>query len=596
MTDYRAPLDDLRFVIKHQLDIPQYWPGFNAMEEVDLETVDAIFSEAGKICEEVIAPLNRAADEQGCQLNAGAVTTPQGFVDAYRAFNEGGWGALSGNPGYGGMGMPKSVVSGVEEMLQGACMAFGLSPMLTAGACLAIDAHASEELKQRYLGKMYSGQWSGSMCLTEPHAGTDLGLIRSKAQAQLDGSYLITGTKIFITWGDHDMAENIVHLVLAKLPDAPAGAKGISMFLVPKRLVDDDGETLGEANAVSCGALEKKMGIKASATCVMNFDGAKGWLVGPPNKGLACMFTMMNYERVVVGIQAIGAAQHAYQIALAYARERLQSRAPGGAAYPDKPADPLIVLPDVRRMLLNAKCHIEGGRALYIYVANCLDGTKYAKDDTQKRIFEDRVALLTPVAKAFLSDRCFEAAVSCQQVLGGHGYIREWGLEQLVRDIRITQIYEGTNGVQAADLLGRKTLGSGGGLLASFCDEIEQFIEANGSRPLSGVLQNAVATLRRATTAILQQGQQSDSCPEAAAMDYLDLLGYVSVAYMWFRASCVAQDMLAEGSQTFDSNQLQAKVHAAQYYFHRMLPIIETYAANVSETGASMMAIPDEMF
>jgi len=594
MTDYRAPLDDIRFVLKQQLKLPESWANFEGMEGVDDGTLDAVLAEAAKVCEEQVAPLNREADEKGCVFFGGEVATPKGFKEAYDVFCEGGWGALGGNPEYGGMGLPKGLVSAIDEMLQGSNMAFGLAPMLTAGACLAIDAHGSEALKQTYLAKMYSGEWSGAMCLTEPHAGTDLGMIRTKAEDRGDGSYSISGTKIFITWGEHDMTKNIVHLVLAKLPDAPPGVKGISMFLVPKILPDGDG--LGEANGVSCGSLEKKMGIKASPTCVMNFDGAQGWLVGPLNKGLQAMFTMMNYERLVVGVQAVGAAQHSYQNAVDYAKERLQSRSISGVKSPDKPADPIIVHPDVKRMLLSMRSYVEGGRAFYMYVANFLDIAKYSQDEGSKALAEKRIALLTPVAKAFLSDTSFEAAVMGQQVYGGHGYIREWGQEQLVRDIRITQIYEGTNGIQALDLVGRKTVGTQGALCESFCQEIEAFIAESGAcEALGEKLRAAVSVLREATEAILKQAESLPEAPAAGAVDYLNLLGHVAFGYMWYKAAVAVEHGLAAGAD-LSNNMAQAKSLTAVYYFDRILPIIEAYKCRVNEAGASISGVDEALF
>ena len=446
MSDYKAPLRDMRFVLNEVFQVSRLWAQLPGLADViDEETAAAILEEAGKISGEVIAPLNRASDEQGCTWNDGAVTAPDGFAQAYQAFAEGGWVGVGGDPQYGGMGMPKAISAQVEEMVNAASLSFGLYPMLTAGACLSIKAHASEELKAAYLPNMYAGTWTGSMCLTEAHSGTDLGLIRTKAEPQADGSYKVSGSKIFITGGEHDLTENIIHLVLARLPDAPAGPKGISLFLVPKVLVNADG-SLGENNALSCGSIEHKMGIKASATCVMNFDGATGWIVDAPNKGLAAMFTMMNYERLGVGIQGLAQGERSYQNAVEYARDRLQSRAPTGAQFKDKAADPIIVHPDVRRMLLTMKALNEGGRAFSSYVALQLDIAKYSEDAPTRQRAQDLVALLTPVAKAFLTDMGLETTIHGQQVFGGHGYIREWGQEQLVRDVRITQIYEGTNG------------------------------------------------------------------------------------------------------------------------------------------------------
>ncbi|HET8849244.1 MAG TPA: acyl-CoA dehydrogenase family protein, partial [Marinobacter sp.] len=525
MADYQAPLRDMRFVLNEVFDAPALWASLpKVAENVDPETADAILEEAGKITSGVLAPLNREADEQGCKWTEGEVTTPEGFREAYQTIVEGGWNGLGGNPEFGGMGMPKTLVAQFEEMMQGANMAFGLAPMLTAGACLALDAHGSQELKEKYLPNMYSGVWSGAMDLTEPHAGTDLGIIRTKAEPNSDGSFNITGTKIFITWGEHDMAENIIHLVLAKLPDAPKGPKGISLFLVPKFMVNDDG-SLGERNAFGCGSIEKKMGIKASATCVMNFDGAKGWLVGEENKGLAAMFTMMNYERLGVGIQGLGAAEASLQSAREYANERIQSRAPTGAQQPEKAADPILVHPDVRRMLLTMKSYIEGGRTFSTYVAQWLDISKYAEDDERRQHAEGMVALLTPVAKAFLTDRGLEATIIGQQVFGGHGFIREWGQEQLVRDCRITQIYEGTNGIQAMDLMGRKVVGSQGKLYELFAQDVAAFIEANSSdatlRPYLEPLAAALERLSDVTEHVIGQSGNNPNAIGAAAVDYL---------------------------------------------------------------------------
>ncbi|VTP99111.1 acyl-CoA dehydrogenase [Pseudomonas aeruginosa] len=427
MADYKAPLRDMRFVLNEVFEVSRLWAQLPALAEVvDAETAAAILEEAGKVTAGTIAPLNRPGDEEGCQWNAGAVSTPAGFPEAYRTYAEGGWVGVGGDPTYGGMGMPKVISAQVEELVNSANLSFGLYPMLTAGACLALNAHASDELKDKYLPNMYAGIWAGSMCLTEPHAGTDLGIIRTRAEPQADGSYKISGTKIFITGGEHDLTENIIHLVLAKLPDAPAGPKGISLFLVPKVLVNADG-SLGEKNSLGCGSIEHKMGIKASATCVMNFDGATGWLVGEVNKGLAAMFTMMNYERLGVGIQGLATGERSYQSAIEYARERIQSRAPTGPVAKDKAADPIIVHPDVRRMLLTMKALNEGGRAFSSYVAMQLDTAKYSEDAVTRKRAEELVALLTPVAKAFLTDMGLETTIHGQQIFGGHGFIREWG-------------------------------------------------------------------------------------------------------------------------------------------------------------------------
>ncbi|MBE03340.1 acyl-CoA dehydrogenase C-terminal domain-containing protein [Marinobacter lutaoensis] len=596
MAEYQAPLRDIRFVMNEVFDAPSLWASLpKVAENVDPETADAILEEAGKIASSVLAPLNREGDEQGCQWHEGVVTAPEGFKEAYQTLVEGGWNGLGGNPEFGGMGMPKTLVAQFEEMMQGANMAFGLAPMLTAGACLALDAHGSQELKEKYLPNMYAGTWSGAMDLTEPHAGTDLGIIRTKAEPNDDGSYRITGTKIFITWGEHDMAENIIHLVLAKLPDAPKGPKGISLFLVPKFLVNEDG-SLGERNRLSCGSIEKKMGIKGSATCVMNFDGAKGWLVGEENKGLAAMFTMMNYERLGVGIQGIGAAEASLQNARAYALDRLQSRAPSGAQQPDKVADPIIVHPDVRRMLLTMKSYVEGGRAFSTYVAQWLDISKYSDDDERRTYAEGMVALLTPVAKAFLTDRGLESCILGQQIFGGHGFIREWGQEQLVRDCRITQIYEGTNGIQALDLMGRKVVGSQGKLYELFAQDVTRFLEDNRDnealRPFLEPLAAAVERLDDVTEHVLAQAAENPNAVGAASVDYLDLFGLTALGYMWARMVKAAAPK-AEGDR---SGFYSGKLKTARFYFERLLPKTVSLAESIRSGSEAMMALSAEEF
>ncbi|PKM05606.1 MAG: acyl-CoA dehydrogenase, partial [Gammaproteobacteria bacterium HGW-Gammaproteobacteria-5] len=577
MADYQAPLRDMRFVLNEVFDAPKLWQTLPALAEVvDAETADAILEEAGKITANSIAPLNRSGDEEGCRWDAGAVSTPAGYREAYQLYAEGGWVGVGGDPAFGGMGMPKVISAQVEEMMNSASLAFGLYPMLTSGACLSIYAHASEELKQKYLPNMYAGVWSGSMCLTEPHAGTDLGIIRTKAEPQADGSYKVSGTKIFITGGEHDLTENIIHLVLAKLPDAPAGSRGISLFLVPKVLVSEDG-TLGERNSLSCGSIEHKMGIQASATCVMNFDGATGWMVGEPNKGLAAMFTMMNYERLGVGIQGLATGERSYQSAIEYARDRIQSRAPTGPVAQDKAADPIIVHPDVRRMLLTMKALNEGGRAFSSYVALQLDIAKFSDDDEARQRAEAQVALLTPVAKAFLTDMGLETTVHGQQIFGGHGFIREWGQEQLVRDCRITQIYEGTNGIQALDLVGRKIVGSGGTMYQAFVDEIRAFIADAGpelkefAEPLKGALDN----LDELTAWVIDQAKANPNEIGAASVEYLHVFGYTAYAYMWARMAAVAFAKREEG------DFYQSKLGTARFYFARLLPRIHSLSASV---------------
>ncbi|MFK3724855.1 acyl-CoA dehydrogenase C-terminal domain-containing protein [Pseudomonas monteilii] len=592
MADYKAPLRDMRFVLEEVFDVATLWAQMPALRElIDAETAMAVLEEAGKVTAERIAPLSRSGDEEGCRWEAGAVSTPAGFIEAYRTYAEGGWVGVGGDPTYGGMGMPKAISAQVEEMVNAASLSFGLYPMLTAGACLSIHAHASEALKQRYLPNLYAGTWAGSMCLTEPHAGTDLGLIRTRAQPQADGSYRVTGTKIFITGGEHDLTENIIHLVLAKLPDAPPGAKGISLFLVPKFSVDEQGR-LGERNAVHCGSIEHKMGIQASATCVMNFDDAIGYLVGEPNKGLAAMFTMMNYERLGVGIQGLASAERSYQNAIEYARERVQGRAVGGAQAPDKAADPIIVHPDVRRMLLTMKALNEGGRAFSTYVALHLDNAKFSDDPATRQRSADLVALLTPVAKAFLTDLGLECTVHGQQVFGGHGYIREWGQEQLVRDVRITQIYEGTNGIQALDLMGRKVAGSGGAFYRVFSEEVRAFADqaSAGLSEFTEPLMAALGQLDALTDWVLERAQHDAEEIGAASVEYLHTFGYVAYAYLWAR---MAQAAMGGASE---DDFYASKLGTARFYYARLLPRVHSLIASVKAGSASLNFLRPEQF
>ncbi|AQZ32088.1 MULTISPECIES: acyl-CoA dehydrogenase C-terminal domain-containing protein [Pseudomonadaceae] len=592
MADYQAPLRDMRFVLNEVFEVSKLWAELPALAEVvDADTASAILEEAGKVTAGSIAPLNRSGDEEGCSWDNGAVKTPAGFPEAYQTYAEGGWVGVGGSPEFGGMGMPKVIGAQVEEMVNSANLSFGLYPMLTAGACLSILNHASEELKAQYLPNMYAGVWAGSMCLTEPHAGTDLGIIRTKAEPQADGSYKISGTKIFITGGEHDLTENIIHLVLAKLPDAPAGPKGISLFIVPKVMVNADG-SLGDKNALGCGSIEHKMGIKASATCVMNFDGATGYLVGEVNKGLNAMFTMMNYERLGVGIQGLALGERSYQSAIEYARERIQSRAPTGPVAKDKAADPIIVHPDVRRMLLTMKALNEGGRAFSSYVAMQLDTAKYSEDkDTAKRA-DELVALLTPVAKAFLTDMALETTVHGQQIFGGHGFIREWGQEQLVRDCRITQIYEGTNGIQSLDLMGRKIVGSGGSYYKHLADEIKAFVaSADASldeftKPLAAAVQN----LDELTAWVLDRAKSNPNEIGAASVEYLHVFGYTAYAYMW---ALMARAALGkEGQDEFYAS----KLGTARFYFARLLPRIHSLSASVKAGSESLYLLDAAQF
>ncbi|MFW3009241.1 acyl-CoA dehydrogenase C-terminal domain-containing protein [Pseudomonas aeruginosa] len=593
MPEYNAPLRDMRFLLNDVFDAPALWQRLPRLaERIDADTADAILEEAAKVTGGLLAPLNRSGDEEGAQWQDGAVRTPAGFREAYATYAEGGWVGLTGNPAHGGMGMPKMLAVQFEEMMYAANASFSLYSTLSAGACLALDAHGSEELKNRYLPNMYAGTWAGSMCLTEPHAGTDLGIIRTKAKPQADGSYRISGTKIFITGGEQDLTENIIHLVLAKLPDAPAGSRGISLFLVPKFLVGDDG-ALGARNAVHCGSIEHKMGIKASATCVMNFDGASGWLVGEVNKGLAAMFTMMNYERLSIGIQGIGCAEMSYQSAVAYARERLQSRAPTGPVARDKAADPIIVHPDVRRMLLTMKALTEGGRAFSTYVGQQLDLAKYAEDQEERSQAEALVALLTPVAKAFFTDTGLESCVLGQQVFGGHGYIREWGQEQLVRDVRIAQIYEGTNGIQALDLMGRKVVANGGLFLSIFSREVRAFAAGANAELAEFVtpLLTALDLLDNLTQGIVARAGNDPREIGAASVEYLHLFGYTAYAYLWARMAAAALRQ-----REVDPSFHDGKLATARFYFARILPRVHSLAAAVEAGSESLYGLEAEQF
>ncbi|GAB3383315.1 acyl-CoA dehydrogenase C-terminal domain-containing protein [Spongiibacter taiwanensis] len=595
MPDYKAPLKDMQFVLHEVFNAEQLWREFPALQEVNRELADAILEESAKINEGLIAPLSQSGDAQGVRWQDGNVITPEGYKEAFKQLAEGGWAGLSGEEQYGAQNMPKMLILLFEEMLYSANIAMGLYLTLTSGAALAIANHASDELKEKYLPNMYAGKWAGAMCLTEAHAGTDLGMIRTKAIPQADGSYAISGTKIFITGGEQDLTENIIHLVLAKLPDAPAGSKGISLFLVPKVKVNDDG-SLGDANGVNCGSVEHKMGIHASATCVLNFDGAQGFLVGEINKGLQGMFTMMNYERLSVGIQGLSAGQAAYQWSAEYALERLQSRAPSGPQNADGAADPLIVHPDVRRMMLTQKAYVEAGRAFAVYVGKQLDTAKFGEGEAQAKA-SALVELLTPVAKAFLTDKGLEGTVLGQQVFGGHGYVKEWGMEQLVRDVRISQIYEGTNGIQALDLMGRKIAANGGKYLAPLLAEMRGFVEENGSvaglaeflTPLSGAIDN----LEALTETVLSRTADGDAnAVGAASVEYLHVMGLTLYTYMWALQCKVILSGDSAQSEAFN----QAKLHTARFFVEHLLPQADALSASIRNGSDSLMAIPAEAF
>jgi len=590
MPIYKAPLEDMRFVL-HELYDSKTIAQLPGCEEFTPELMDSVLEEAAKLSEEVLFPINQTGDLEGCTYENGVVRTPSGFKEAYNAFRDGGWTAMASDPKFGGQGMPVSSSILVEEMLCSSNMAFGLYPGLTHGAYLAIYHHGTEEQKQTYLPKMVSGEWSGTMCLTEPHCGTDLGMLRTKAVPQADGSYSITGSKIFISAGEHDLTENIVHLVLARLPDAPSGVKGISLFVVPKFLVKEDG-SVGPRNGVTCTAIEHKMGIKASATCALSFDDAKGWLVDEPNKGLRAMFTMMNTERLSVGIQGLGVAEVAYQNAVAYARERIQGRSLTGAKAPEKQADPIIVHPDVRRMLLTMRAYIEGCRALSGWVAREIDILHRSTDEDAKLVADDFTALLTPVVKAMFTDLGFEISSSAMQCYGGHGYIRDHGMEQYVRDARISMIYEGTNGVQALDLVGRKLPQEGGRLLTRFLDPLMEFIETNDDsemEPFIAPLATALEHLQIATGHVMEAGMGNHDEIGAASVDYLRLFGLVALGFMWARMAKIA---LPKADQPF----YKAKISTAKFFMQRLLPQTASLLAVLQSGAEVMMEFEDAAF
>ena len=595
MPAYKAPLRDIQFVLTELLQIenlPQQIPDF---VEATPDLVATIIEEAGKFCENELQPLNHSGDEEGCHYDKGNVTTPKGFKEAYAKFIEGGWTSLPCDPEYGGQGLPKLVNFAVEEMICSANLSFGMYPGLSNGNYNAIHAHGSDEQKALYLPKLVDGTWTGTMCLTEPHCGTDLGLCKTRAEANEDGSYKLYGTKIFISAGEHDLAENIIHLVLARLPDAPAGIRGISLFVCPKFLPDAEGKP-GARNPVVCGSIEKKMGIKASSTCVMNFDGAQGWLVGKPHKGMSAMFTMMNTARLAVGMQGLGIAEAAYQGAVTYARDRLQMRALTGAKFPDKPADPIIVHPDVRRMLLTIRSLNEGCRALAYWVGRELDISLHHPDPEKRQEADDLVALLTPVVKAFLTDHGFNAANLGVQIYGGHGYIREWGMEQLVRDARITQIYEGTNGIQALDLVGRKLPTGTGRLARRFFHPVSEYIETASENPEMAEfvlpLAKAFAKLQQATAWLAQAGLANPNEAGAAATDYQRLFALVALGYMWCRMVEIALAKKNEDSDGFYG----AKVMTARFYFARLLPESNSLFTTLMAGSDTLMAMPAEAF
>ena len=588
MPIYNAPLKDMDFILNDVFNADEFWQSNENLAHIDMATANAILEEMAKFSKNVILDLNRTADEEGgAQFSNGVVTTPTGFKDAFKQFAEGGWVGLGASEEWGGQNMPKMLTVLADEMIWSTNPSFMLYPLLTVGAGMAINDRASQEQKETYLPKFYTGEWSGTMCLTEPHSGTDLGIIKTKAEPNEDGSFNITGTKIFITSGEHDLCENIIHLVLAKTPNAPAGSRGISLFIVPKFHVNADG-SVGERNAVSAGSIEHKMGIKGSATCVMNFDGAKGYIVGKENEGLAAMFVMMNYERLSMGIQGIGAAEFAYQNAAQYATDRLQGRSATGVKSPEKPADSILVHGDVRRMLLNVRANNEASRAFAVYVGQQLDITKYSTDEAAVKKANDRVALLTPIAKAYLTDTALQATLEAQMCFGGHGYIREWGMEQCIRDLRISQIYEGTNGVQAIDLIGRKTTKCNGAFIAEYIAEIRDFAATMADSKVKSAALQVSDEVEALTQFIIEQSKTTPDFSSSVAVDYLHAVGLLSFVYMFARISKAA----AAKPESFFQNKLVL----ADFYVEKVLPDLAARAQRIKAGSELIMQLSEEYF
>ena len=597
MPSYQAPVEDVLFLLNDVIGLERYGnvPGF---AEATPDLVRAILDEGARLCQEVLQPLNRTGDIEGCTWHDdGSVTTPDGFKGAFRQFAEGGWIGLSADPEYGGQGLPHTLSAVMNEFVSSANMAFGMYPGLTQGAIAALTLHGTDEQKALYLPKLIAGEWLGTMNLTEPHCGTDLGLIKTKAVPNGDGSYAITGTKIFISAGEHDLSDNIVHLVLARAEGSPEGIKGISLFVVPKVLPNEDG-SLGERNGVACGSIEHKMGIHGNATCVMNYDGATGWLVGEVDKGMRAMFTMMNEARLGVGIQGLAQAEVAYQNAVTYAKDRLQGRALTGPKDPSKPADPIIVHPDVRRMLMNMKAFNEAARALVLWTAIRGDVSHRGGEEKDRQAADDLMGLLTPVIKGVLTDVGFRNAVEAQQVYGGHGYIAEWGMEQFVRDARIAMIYEGANGIQALDLVGRKLPAHGGRAVMAWFKEVGDFVKANKDEevmaPYVGPLKSGLDTLQKATMWFMQNAMAKPDNAGAGSTDYMHLFGLVALGYMWAQIAKAAQAKLADGA----GNQAfyEAKLTTGRYFMERIMPEAEAHFARISSGADTLMALPADAF
>ncbi len=593
MADYRAPIEDAQFLLHKWLKITDHYKTYGFDDAADPELIDAILSEGGKFAEEVLAPLNQSGDAEGCQFNDGEVTTPKGFKEAYRQYCENGWPGLSSDPEFGGQGLPYSLSAVLSEMVSAANMSWGMYPGLSQGVIEALTAHGSDQQKQHYLPKLVSGEWTGTMCLTEPHCGSDLGILRTKATPTENGSYKISGTKIFISAGEHDMADNIIHLTLARLPDAPEGTKGISLFIVPKYRLNESGEP-GERNTVVCGSIEHKMGIKASATAVLNFDDAEGFLVGEPNKGLNYMFTMMNAARLGTAQQGQALAAASYQGALAYAKDRLQMRSLSGPKAPEKAADPIIVHPDVRRMLLTQKAFVEGNRALAYYAATLVDAEHRAESEERQQKIHKELSFLTPICKAFMTETGLEATNLGMQVLGGHGYISEWGMEQYVRDVRIALIYEGTNGIQALDLLGRKVLMDKLTTIRRIQKKMKYFLkDASEDKALKAMISELKTLIRKwfmLTLSVTRKAGKDREEAGAAAFDFLMYSGYIYLGYIWLQLAYTAR------KDDPESALAKSKLATCEFYFARLLPRVKTHAANIKSGAGNLMDIPEELF
>jgi acyl-CoA dehydrogenase len=597
MPSYKAPVEDVMFLLNDVFHFERYnnLPGF---ADATPDLIEAVLLEAAKLTEDVLQPLNQIGDSEGCTRHAdGSVTTAKGFKEAYKAFAEGGWMGLSADPEFGGQGLPYTVGAIVQEFTNSANMAFSMYPGLTMGATAAINEHGSDAIKQAYLPKMISGQWTGTMNLTEPHCGTDLGLLKSRAVPNSDGSYAISGQKIFISAGEHDMAENIIHLVLARIEGAPQGTKGISLFVVPKFILDANGAP-GTRNTLSCGSIEHKMGIHGNSTCVMNYDGAQGWLIGEANKGLNAMFVMMNEARLGVAIQGLAQSEVAYQNAVIYAKDRLQMRSLSGAKFPDKPADPIIVHPDVRRNLMEIKSFNEAARALVMWTALKSDISHRSEDAKAKQSADDLLGLMTPVLKGVLTDKGFENAVKAQQIFGGHGYIGEWGMEQFVRDARIAMIYEGANGIQALDLVGRKLPANGGRAIMGLLGEMQAFIKENeadeGMKPYIAPLGKGMGHLQQATMWFMQNAMAKPDNAGAGSNDFMHMFGLVALGFMWAQMAKAA--LIAKSAGTGNAAAMDAKLVTGKYFMERMMPETGAHLARISTGADTMMALTAEMF